>query len=184
MKIVYLIPLFLAFCVATPIFGEEEDIISRSGGLTDNLNNTPSKTLHQTNNDLKQDPHKTLHNMMNKKNYVDALKNEIEKSHKNFMKVYNEELKKLRDLTKTKDMKEFDYSKARSVVESKYKDFQKAIDDIRKQNSTLSRLKDDDDYEEEKHLVSHFNEYVKVYKSLLIKNRYIKHNCICNNTVI
>ena len=61
---------------------------------------------------------------------------------------------------------------------------EKALDDIRRQNTTLVKLKGDDDYEEEKHLVSHFNEYVKVYKSLLIKDRYIKHNCICNNTII
>lgn len=184
MKLVYLIPLCLALSVATPIFGEEEDITARVGGLGVNLQQPPSKILHQTNNDLKQEPHKTLHNMMNKKNYVDALKNEIEKSHKNFMKVYNQELSKLRDLTKKKDMKELDYRQAQSVVENRYKDFQKALDDIRKQNSTLTKLKDEDDYEEEKHLVSHFNEYVKVYKSLLIKNRYIKHNCICNNTII
>jgi plasmid replication initiation protein len=183
MKLVYLIPLCLALSVATPIFGEEEDIVARSSSVV-NTQNTPTKILHQTNNDLKQEPHKTLHNMMNKKNYVDALKNEIEKSHKNFMKVYNQELSKLRDLTKKKDMKELDYSKAQSVVENRYKDFQKALDDIKKQNSTLTKLKDEDDYEEEKHLVSHFNEYVKVYKSLLIKNRYIKHNCICNNTII
>ena len=181
MKLVYLIPLFLTLTFASPI--EDEDIV---GGtfLSQNLRHIPPIDVKNTNNHLKQEPHKTLHNIMNKKNYVEALKNEIEKSHKNFMKVYNEELKKLRDLTKTKDMKEFDYSKARSVVESKYKDFQTAMDNIRKQNSTLSKLRDDDDYEEEKHLVSHFNEYVKVYKSMIIKNRYIRHNCICNNTMI
>ena len=171
MKIVYLLPLFFALSLATPILAEEEDLTSQ--GEVFGVRSSP--TL---------DPHKTLHKMMNKKNYVDALKNEIEKSHKDFMKMYNAELTKLRELTKMKDMKELDYSKAKSVVESKFKDFQKALDDIRRQNTTLVKLKGDDDYEEEKHLVSHFNEYVKVYKSLLIKDRYIKHNCICNNTII
>ena len=171
MKIVYLLPLFFALSFATPILAEEEDLTSQ--GEVFGVSSPP--TL---------DPHKTLHKMMNKKNYVDALKMEIEKSHVSFMKMYNLELTKLRELTKMKNMKEFDYSKAKSVVESRYKDFQKALDAIRKQNSTLVKLKGDDDYEEEKHLVSHFNEYVKVYKSLLVKDRYIKHNCICNNTVI
>jgi acetyl-CoA carboxylase alpha subunit len=172
MKIVYLLPLFFALSFATPILAEEEDLTSQGEVFGVKL---PSTTT---------EPHKTLHKMMNKKNYVDALKMEIEKSHVNFMKMYNLELTKLRELTKRKDMKEFDYSKARSVVESRYKDFQKALDDIRRQNSTLTKLKGDDDYEEEKHLVTHFNEYVKVYKSLLVKDRYIKHNCICNNTLI
>jgi hypothetical protein len=178
MKLVYLLPLFLTYCVAFPI---DEDLVSSS---VVNTLNTPTKILKPASYELKQEPHKTLHNMMNKKNYVDALKNEIEKAHKDFMKVYNQELGKLRDLTKKRDMKELDYRQAKSVVENRYKDFQKALDDIRRQNSTLTKLKDDDDYEEEKHLVSHFNEYVKVYKSLIIKDRYIKHNCICNNTII
>ena len=179
MKLVYLLPLFLTFCVAFPI---EDDLVARSSVV--NTQDTTSKILKPANNDLKQEPHKTLHNMMNKKNYVDALLNEIEKSHKNFMKMYTVELSKLRDLTKKRDMKELDYRQAKSVVENRFKDFQKALDAIRQQNSTLSKLKDGDDYEEEKHLVSHFNEYVKVYKSLIIKDRYIKHNCICNNTII
>jgi hypothetical protein len=179
MKLVYLLPLFLTFCVAFPI---EDDLVARSSVVS--TQDASSKILKPANNDLKQEPHKTLHNMMKKKNYVDALLSEIEKSHKNFMKMYTVELSKLRDLTKKRDMKELDYRQAKSVVENRFKDFQKALDDIKRQNSTLSKLKDDDDYEEEKHLVSHFNEYVKVYKSLIIKDRYIKHNCICNNTII
>ena len=174
MKLFFLLPFFLASAFALP----EELVSPAGGGAGIQLPARHSASFHSEHSSHLD----SLGKMMKKKNYVAALSAEIEKSHKDFMRVYNAELKKLRDLTLKKDMRESDYSKAKGTLDLKYKEFQRALDDIRSQNATLVKLKGDDDYEEEKHLVSHFNEYVKVYKSLLVKNRFIRHHCICNNT--
>jgi hypothetical protein len=179
MKILFLLPFLLASAFALP-----EELIAPAGGGAGIQPTRHSPNHHADSFYSSHSSHlDSLGKMMGKKNYVKALSDEIEKSHKDFMKVYDAELKKLRELTLKRDMREGDYSKAKGALDLKYKEFQRALDDIRSQNATLVKLKGDDDYEEEKHLVSHFNEYVKVYKSLLVKDKFIRHHCICNHSV-
>ena len=116
--------------------------------------------------------------------YVDKLKADIEKEHLKFMKMYDLELKKLKELTSKKELKQKEYESARLLVKQKFEELKKLLELLKAQHSNVEKIKDDkNEYDDEKYLVSHLNEYIKIYKSSLDENRFYKSNCICNHTI-
>ena len=118
-------------------------------------------------------------------NYVGKLKSEIEISHITFMKVYNAEMDKWRNLTRKSHITEEEYKKAQKHLADKYAEWRQSLDDLKAQNSTLANLKyKDADYQNEMGLLSYLYEYVKIFRSLKQKDAFLKHSCICNTTKI
>jgi hypothetical protein len=118
-------------------------------------------------------------------NYVAHLKTDIEAQHTAFMKVYNTELDRLRNLTKRTHLTEAEYKRAQLHLHQRYTDWRKSLEDLRISNSTLTSLKyKADDYKNEVGLLSYLYEYIKIFRSVKDKEALMKHSCICNSTKI
>jgi hypothetical protein len=118
-------------------------------------------------------------------NYVAHLKTDIEAQHTSFMKVYNTELYRLRNLTRRSHITEAEYKKAQLLLNRRYAEWKKTLEDLRVSNSTLTSLKyKADDYKNEVGLLSYLYEYIKIFRSVKDKETLMKHSCICNSTKI
>lgn len=118
-------------------------------------------------------------------NYVRQLKDEIEVNHITFMKVYNAEREKWRNLTRRTHITEEEYKKAQRHLADKYAEWRRSLDELKAQNGTMVSLNyKDADYQTEKGLLTYLYEYIKVFRSLKQKDAYLKHACICNTTKI
>jgi hypothetical protein len=122
--------------------------------------------------------------------YIALLKNDVEKNHQNFIKNYNIEMGKLRGLINALHTKQKDYKsviKERDAIEKRFILMKKAIIDLKSQyanqNKTIAKIGVADEYEEEKKILNHLSEYIKVYRSSVDKNIFYKKNCICNHTI-
>ncbi len=115
--------------------------------------------------------------------YVRRLKDEININHITFMRMYNVEMDKWRNLTRKSHLTEEEYKKAQKHLANKYAEWRRSLDDLKAQNSTIANLKyKDADYQNEMGLLSYLYEYIKVFRSLKQKDAYLKHSCICNTT--
>lgn len=118
-------------------------------------------------------------------NYVAHLKTDIEAQHTSFMKVYNTELDRLRNLTRRSHITEAEYKRAQLLLNQRYAEWKKTLEDLRVSNSTLTSLKyKADDYKNEVGLLSYLYEYIKIFRSVKDKETLMKHSCICNSTKI
>lgn len=117
--------------------------------------------------------------------YVLHLKTDIEEQHKAFMKVYNTELERLRNLTRRSHITEDEYKKAQKLLNVRYADWKRALEDLRVSNSTLTNLKyKETDYKNEVGLLTYLYEYIKIFRSVKDKETLLKHSCICNSTKV
>ena len=117
--------------------------------------------------------------------YVLHLKTDIEEQHKAFMKVYNTELERLRNLTRRSHITEDEYKKAQKLLNVRYADWNRALEDLRVSNSTLTNLKyKETDYKNEVGLLTYLYEYIKIFRSVKDKETLLKHSCICNSTKV
>ncbi len=115
--------------------------------------------------------------------YVRRLRDEININHITFMRMYNVEMDKWRNLTRKSHLTEEEYKKAQKHLANKYAEWRRSLDDLKAQNSTIANLKyKDADYQNEMGLLSYLYEYIKVFRSLKQKDAYLKHSCICNTT--
>jgi len=114
--------------------------------------------------------------------YISILNTDIDKNHKVFMDQYNAELAKLREISKKKLYSEEEYLKAQRELNGKYKIWKDTLHAFSISNSTLSSLRHhNSSFTEEKNLLTHLYEYVKMFSS---KQGYYKHNCVCNATLV
>jgi hypothetical protein len=114
--------------------------------------------------------------------YISILNTDIDKNHETFMRQYNAELAKLRDISKRKLYTEGDYLKAQQQLQSKYKVWRDTLHAFAVSNSTLSSLRHHNGtFTEEKNLLTHLYEYVKMFST---KAGVLKHNCVCNSTIV
>lgn len=114
--------------------------------------------------------------------YISVLNTDIDKNHQVFMKQYNAELAKLREISKKKLYTEEEYLKAQRELNAKYKVWKDTLHAFSISNSTLSSLRHhNSSFVEEKNLLTHLYEYVKMFST---KQGYYKHNCVCNATIV
>ena len=114
--------------------------------------------------------------------YISILNTDIDKNHEAFMKQYNAELAKLREISKRKLYTEEEYLKAQQQLHSKYKVWKDTLHAFSVSNSTLASLRHHNGtFVEEKNLLTHLYEYVKMFST---KQGYYKHNCVCNATLV
>jgi hypothetical protein len=114
--------------------------------------------------------------------YISILNTDIDKNHEAFMRQYNAELVKLRDISKRKLYTEEEYLKAQQQLQSKYKLWRDTLHAFAVSNSTLSSLRHHNGtFTEEKNLLTHLYEYVKMFST---KAGVLKHNCVCNSTIV
>jgi hypothetical protein len=114
--------------------------------------------------------------------YISILNTDIDKNHQVFMKQYNAELAKLREISKKKHYTEKKYLKAQRELNAKYKVWKDTLHLFSVSNSTLSSLRHhNSSFTEEKNLLTHLYEYVKMFST---KQGYYKHNCVCNATIV
>jgi hypothetical protein len=113
--------------------------------------------------------------------YISILNTDIDKNHEAFIKQYNAELAKLREISKRKLYTEEEYLKAQRELHAKYKVWKDTLHAFSVSNSTLSSLRHHNtSFVEEKNLLTHLYEYVKIFST---KQGYYKHNCVCNATI-
>jgi hypothetical protein len=113
--------------------------------------------------------------------YISILNTDIDKNHEAFIKQYNAELAKLREISKRKLYTEEEYLKAQRDLNAKYKVWKDTLHAFSVSNSTLTALRHNGtSFTEEKNLLTHLYEYVKIFST---KQGYYKHNCVCNATV-
>jgi hypothetical protein len=114
--------------------------------------------------------------------YISILNTDIDKNHQAFIKQYNAELAKLKDISKKKLYTEEEYLKAQRELNGKYKVWKDTLHAFSVSNSTLSSLRPlNTSFTEEKNLLTHLYEYVKMFST---KQGYYKHNCVCNATIM
>jgi len=114
--------------------------------------------------------------------YISILNTDIDKNHQVFMNQYNAELAKLREISKKKLYTEEEYLKAQRELNAKYKVWKDTLHLFSVSNSTLSSLRHhNSSFTEEKNLLTHLYEYVKMFST---KQGYYRHNCVCNATII
>lgn len=114
--------------------------------------------------------------------YISILNTDIDKNHEAFIKQYNAELAKLKDISKKKLYTEEEYLKAQRELNGKYKVWKDTLHAFSVSNSTLSSLRPlNTSFTEEKNLLTHLYEYVKMFST---KQGYYKHNCVCNATIM
>ena len=114
--------------------------------------------------------------------YISILNTDIDKNHQTFMSQYNAELAKLKEISKKKIYTEEDYLKAQRDLNAKYKVWRDTIHAFSISNSTLTSLRHNGtSFDEEKKLLTHLYEYVKMFAT---KQGYLKHNCVCNATLV
>jgi len=114
--------------------------------------------------------------------YISILNTDIDKNHEAFMRQYNAELAKLKEISKRKLYTEEDYLKAQQQLQSKYKVWRDTLHAFSVSNSTLSSLRHHNGtFTEEKKLLTHLYEYVKMFST---KAGVLKHNCVCNSTLV
>ena len=114
--------------------------------------------------------------------YISILNTDIDKNHKLFLAQYNAEIAKLKEISKKKIYTEEEYLKAQRELNGKYKVWKDTLHAFSISNSTLTALRHNGtSYEEEKNLLTHLYEYVKIFST---KQGYYKHNCVCNATII
>jgi hypothetical protein len=114
--------------------------------------------------------------------YISILNTDIDKNHATFMKQYNAELAKLKEISKRKLYTEEDYLKAQRDLNAKYKVWRDTLHAFSVSNATLTSLRHNGtSFAEEKNLLTHLYEYVKLFST---KQGYYKHNCVCNATLV
>ncbi len=114
--------------------------------------------------------------------YISVLNTDIDKNHRVFMNQYNAELAKLREISKKKLYTEEEYLKAQRELNGKYKVWKDTLHAFSISNATLSsRRHHNSSFTEEKNLLTHLYEYVKMFST---KQGYYKHNCVCNATLV
>ena len=114
--------------------------------------------------------------------YISILNTDIDKNHEAFIKQYNAELAKLKEISKKKLYTEEEYLKAQRELNGKYKVWKDTLHAFSVSNSTLSSLRHhNSSFTEEKNLLTHLYEYVKMFST---KQGYYKHNCVCNATLV
>jgi hypothetical protein len=114
--------------------------------------------------------------------YISILNTDIDKNHATFMKQYNAELAKLKEISRRKLYTEEDYLKAQRDLNAKYKVWRDTLRAFSVSNSTLTSLRHNGtSFAEEKNLLTHLYEYVKLFST---KQGYYKHNCVCNATLV
>jgi hypothetical protein len=123
--------------------------------------------------------------------FIAMLKNDVEKNHRDFLALYNVEINKLRTLLNKVNARERDFkkvSKQKTDIEARFIDMRKALELVKSeyinQNATVYKPNVDlSKYQDEQRLLTHLEEYVKVYQSLDNKDLFYHKHCICNHTV-